>query len=185
MTLSRITLALTAVLAAAVSFSQPATPAQRAGVPANPGFGTMHYQTKVGSFKMLDAQGRVEIDFTGTLLLSRYEGLPAAVSGDIRVEYDNKDRQKVVYFGSGRIVLNGKWRGAQIFGRNLRAVWFGAGVVRLSGEFDRNLETGWYWYDDPADRGPWPSQGVADFHLPPFRLATPAKPRARDEVKKP
>lgn len=184
MTLLRCALSVAALSVAAAVFAQPATPAQRAGVPAGEFF-TMHFQSRVGSFKMLDGQGRVEIQFTGTLLLNNYEGTAPQVSGDLRVEYDNPQRKRRVYFGVGRIVLTGKWRGVQVFGRNLKAVWFGRGVVRLSGEFDRNLETGWYWYDNPAERMPWPSQGVQDVQLPPFRPNPTATPRARDEVRRP
>lgn len=183
MTPKSIAMALAAAAAIGSAQAQPATPAQRAGVPADPSFGTMHFRSNVGSFKMIDGQGRVTIDFQGTMLISRHEGPAPTIEGNLRVEYDNRDRGKRVLFGTGRVTLVGKWRAVQVFGRGLGAVWFGRGVVRLSGEFDRNLETGWYWYDDPADRNPWPSQGTADFYLPPLRPGGNVTPRARDEVR--
>lgn len=161
----RLTIVLAAWVAAAMAFGQPATAEQRGSWPLEPGkYATMHLVTKLGSFKMMNAEGRATIRFTGTLMINNYQGKPLVVQGNLRREYNENNRQ--IYFGTGTIVLDGKWRGAQWFGRDMRAVWYGKGEVRVSGEFDENLETGWAWYDDPSKRQAWFAQGTFTLFLP-------------------
>jgi hypothetical protein len=123
-------------------------------------YGTLNFETKLGSFKLLPkkdlASGRVEISFTGTLLLSNFKGT-LTKTGSIRREYLGHDRQ--VYFGSGTIVVEGTFRGIQWFGRDMKGKWHGEGVARLFGEFDQSLDTGWFWYNDPTDRRAWGTYG--------------------------
>ncbi len=166
---------LIATAFASIAFAQPATPEQRAGVEPNPGFGTMHLQTNLGSFKLVDGKGRAEFTFTGTVLLSQVKG-QASVTGDVRKEYDARGRQ--VYSGTGKVVVVGSWRGIQWFGRNMKGFWYGAGVARVGGEFDRNLKTGELWYDDPKTVMAWPAQGTGDFILPQSGAAS-HKPKVR------
>ena len=171
---------------AAIGHAQPATPAQRAGVVVDPKdkLATLHFQTNIGSFKMMDGYGRVEISFTGTMLISQLEGPEPQVSGDLQLQYNDKGRR--VYFGRGSIVFRGSWRGVQWFGRNMKGVWFGRGAMRLAGEFDKNLYTGEYWYDDPKQKKPWFAQGTFTIQLPEFifKEAPPIQPVPRSEFDK-
>jgi hypothetical protein len=148
---------------ASVALCQPATPEQRTGVPTKDGYGTLHLETKLGSFKLLDGTGRVEISFTGSILLHKVDG-QVEVSGKLRKEYEGHDRK--VYFGTGKIIVVGKWRGIQWFGKDMNAVWYGAGAARLAGEFDKDLNTGKYWYDDPKKANDWLAAGTFTVPLP-------------------
>lgn len=147
----------------AASAQEPAgkTKANRTIDPNDPKYGTIHLRTNLGSFKMLPkaeiAEGRVELDFTGTVLLSNFEGT-IEKSGNIRLEYRGHGRE--VYFGQGKMVLTGRFRGIQWFGKNMTCTWRGDGIVRLFGEFDKNLFTGEYWYDDPTQKAQWGTYGV-------------------------
>lgn len=145
---------------------QPATPTEREGViPSSPNikYATLHLKSNLGSFKLRNGEGRVEIAFTGTLLISQLAGTVDA-SPTLRQEY--KDRGRIVYFGKGRVIVRGKFRGIQWFGRNMKVVWWGAGIAQLTGEYDKNLSTGWFWYDDPKKRSPWYAQGSYTITLP-------------------
>lgn len=164
-----------------VAVAQPATPAQRAGVTAQPGFATMHLEAMLGSFKMIDGQGRVEFSFEGTVLLSQIKG-QRQVTGNVQRKYNAEGRE--VWFGRGRVVVTGSWRAIQWFGKDMRLVWFGQGVVRLSGEYyrdpvTRELRTGKMWYDNPAEIVDWPAQGSIDQRLPRYEAPKPIEPRRR------
>lgn len=158
---------LLAFFVAAMGWSQPATPAQKAGVPADDAFGIIHYQTRLGSFKIIDGQGRVEFDFKGTVLVSKLDGT-LSVTGAVRKEYDKHDR--VIWTGSGHVVAVGKWRGLQWFGKDLKGFWFGAGMIRLSGEYDREQKTGEYWYENSAKVNFWPGGSTIDVPVPEVRV---------------
>lgn len=171
---SRIVLALGAVALSSAIGSQPATPAQRAGVTAEPGYSTMHLQTQVGSCKFLNGRGRVEISFQGSILLSNVRGRKE-ITGNLVRQYNANGRE--LYYGKGRIVVTGQWRAIQWFGENFRAVWFGQGSVRVSGEYARNpqtgeFETGFFWYEDPTKRTAWPAQGTFEYRNPPLEAAS-------------
>lgn len=142
---------------------QVATPEQRAGLTNTAGFGTMHFQTRLGSCKIIDGKGRLEMNFRGSVLINKLKGT-STFTGNVRKEYSKDGRE--VWNGQGKVVVTGEWRGIQWFGRDLTAVWFGAGMVRLSGEFDRNQKTGEYWYDDPANIHYWPGSGSIDLPCP-------------------
>lgn len=152
-----------ALAASALAMGQPATPAQRGTVQPSADYGTLHLQTKLGSFKLLDGQGRVEISFTGTMLLNKADG-KVEISGKLRKEFEGNGR--VVYSGTGKVVVTGKWRGIQWFGRDMTAVWYGAGAARLAGEFDKDLNTGKFWYDDPTKKEDWSATGTFTITLP-------------------
>jgi hypothetical protein len=123
-------------------------------------YGTLILETKLGSFKLLpkfeSAEGRIDLNFTGTVLLAKFNGT-VEKSGNLKLEYKGMDRE--VYFGTGRIVATGKFRAVQWFGRDLKGKFTGDGAVRLYGEFDQNLETGWYWYEDEQRKQPWGTYG--------------------------
>lgn len=122
---------------------------------------TLYFSCNLGSFKMLPktelADGHVEVSFTGTLLLSGFQG-KAQVTGNVNKEYEGYGR--VVYFGTGKAVLDGKFRGIQWFGSNMTGSWKGNGVARLYGEFDQQLNTGKYWYDNATDKSDWGTFGM-------------------------
>jgi hypothetical protein len=125
-------------------------------------YGTMYLTTKVGSFKILGvaqkpAEGHLEISFTGTLLVN---GTPKITpSGNLRVEFNKPERKQIAYHGTGKLVIDGKYDAIQWFGRDMNATWTGFGIVRLVGEFDKDLNTGQYWYsDNPNDKRSWTAQ---------------------------
>ena len=124
----------------------------------DPDFGNLYMSSRLGSFKMRTFRGRFEISFSGTALLSHYEGAPLIVEGNLQKEYDANN--KVAYFGRGKIVGLGTLRALQWFGRDLEASWRGTGVAQLYGEFDEKLETGKYWFDDPTDQRHWGTFGM-------------------------
>lgn len=163
MTNFRLPLIIAGLALVGSAVPQNATPAQMAGVTPSSKYSTVHLQTKLGSFKSIDGEGRFEVTCAGTVLLSNFKG-KAEVSSGWRKEHEGRGR--VIYSGKGKIVLTGSWRGFQWFGRDMSAVWYGKGVVRVVGEFDRNLKTGDYWYDDPKQKLPWFSAGVTTVYLP-------------------
>lgn len=183
MIFNRVLTTATVLLSAALSAAQPATVAQRAGVPANPGYATMHLETSVGSTRSVDSEGRYEISFRGTVLISQLTGFTAGskgsvqVFGDVKKQYDANNRQ--VYFGRGRIVITGKWRSIHWFGGDMKTVWFGKGRVQVTGEYDKNLKTGALWYDDPKKRIDFPVNGLLEYILPVRTTPPPTPPAPR------
>lgn len=140
----------------------------------------VNFKTNIGSFKILGggetpATGLLDITFTGTVLVSYFEGTITAGPG-VRKEFTKGKKQ--VYFGSGRITLDGKFRGAQFFGRNLSGSFKGFGVMRLYGEFDSKLETGEYWYEG-KDHLPWGTGGMTA-NVPQVIYGSTVKPRVKD-----
>ncbi len=169
---------------ATVPYAQKATAAQMAGVKPNKDFGTMHLTTKIGSCKFIDGEGRVEINFSGSLLLSQVKGT-RVVSGNLVRQYNSPERGRELFYGKGKIVVTGSFRGMQWFGKDFSAVWYGRGTVRLSGEYYESatkpgtFESGWFWYDSPAERQPWPATGTFEQRNPPYKAPAPIVPRRR------
>lgn len=178
---ARFGLPMIAVLAVALASGQGRVGAPPVANEKKP-YGKVHFHTKVGSFKMLGvnaepAEGRIEINFTGSLLVTGKPKIEA--TGALRKEYERKDKDKVVYHGTGKVIIDGKFWGIQWFGRDMSAVWHGFGVARLYGEFDKDLNTGEYWYEDqPAKVGYWGTQGAA-IQNPPARGSGGPVPRER------
>ncbi|HRF60581.1 MAG TPA: hypothetical protein PLH94_11810 [Fimbriimonadaceae bacterium] len=173
---SRLTLLILLLATAFGASGQPATPAQRVGVEAKADYATLHLRTKLGSFRMIDGQGRVEIQFTGTLLVSQLKG-NIGITGQVKKEFDKEGRQ--VWFGTGRAIITGSFRAIQWFGRNMQAVWFGKGVCQIVGEFDKDLNTGEYWFDDPKDRMAWSASTLMTIVLPRPSAMPNVQPRER------
>jgi hypothetical protein len=177
--------ATTALVVAQVPQSAVAKAAPAAA--AKKPYGTLNFQTSVGSFKILGvaeqpAEGTLTINFNGTVLISGLEGT-ATPSGSVRREYDNADHKKTIYFGKGKLVVNGKYRGIQFFGRELTGRYVGHGAVRLYGEFDKNLQTGFFWFEG-GEKRPWATGGIQVFNPEITYRATPqAEPRVRDAGK--
>lgn len=146
-------------------------------VPPKP-YDTMFFQTKLGSCKFINGEGKLQFAFTGTVLLNRVDGT-AKVTGNVRKEYDGNGRQ--TWFGTGQVVVEGKFRAIQWFGRNLSGQWTGNGLARFVGEFDRDLKTGEYWYASNPTREAWGT--FREPTLPPRTIEKP-KPIDRDTLKK-
>ncbi len=137
-------------------------PKQEKPVPstAKPTYADFNLATSVGSFKMLeyndDAQpeGHFEFTFTGTVLVDTTEAFKhnrnlttqVKVEGNVIKELTYHGR--TVYHGTGKMTIDGGWHALQFFGRDLKGKFNGYSVFRLAGEFDKNLETGFYWYTD-------------------------------------
>jgi len=175
MTKPIVTIALTGALAAA-PWAQNATPAQMAGVKPDSANGTIHFQTKLGSFRVIDGMGRLEFDFTGSVLVSKLKGT-ATFTGAVKKEYDKN--QKQVWHGRGKAVITGDWRAVQWFGRDMSGVWYGRGIIRLAGEFDRDQNTGTYWFEDPKYKENWPAGATMDVSNPNNRRGLPGDVRIR------
>ncbi|MFY9233714.1 MAG: hypothetical protein WAO58_04555 [Fimbriimonadaceae bacterium] len=138
---------------------------------AQTGFGTLNMETKLGAFKIKrynlvsPAEGRVEISFTGSLLIFGYEGKPfEPTMKGLRIEfpdpkvlpaYTKQNFDKIVLQGKGSVILDGKFMALQWLGRDMKAKWTGRGVIYLYGEFDQNEKTGVYWLGDPTKKRPW------------------------------
>lgn len=123
----------------------------------------LYLTTKVGSFKILprgDAlpNGTLIMSFTGSTLISELHGT-VTPQGNIRREYNERKRNKQVWFGTGKLIIKGDFASVQWFGRDLTAEFHGNGLFRLYGEFDKELNTGWYWYDK-ATKKYWGNYGT-------------------------
>jgi hypothetical protein len=156
--------------------------------------GEINLETKLGSFKILrfnyntPALGKLDITFSGTLLISGYKGKPIVMSQGIHKEfpdpktfpkYTEANFEKLVLQGTGRVVLDGTYFAVQWFGKDMKAKWIGAGNLRLHGEFDANGDTGTYYFTDPTKKDYWPS-GVRELPMPAsMHAATGPKPRVR------
>lgn len=167
------------IVASMANYAQPATPEQKGNYANKSDYGVFHMQTNLGSFKIIDGEGRIEFTFAGTVLLTKHtEGEMKVLSGKLRKEYDKNGR--AVYTGSGKLLVTGKWRGLQWFGSDMTGVWYGKGFARITGEFDKNLNTGSYWYEDPSKKMPFPSSSVISLAIPPTNfgadLKAPPKP---------
>jgi len=166
-----------------------ATPAARPGDSSAAGkaaeqkhdYGTIFFKAGVGSFKILGgndipAEGQLGFDFTGTVLVSGID--PKAkltVTGAVDKEIDNQQYSKQVFFGHGHMAIDGKFKAVQFFGRDVNASFNGWGVVRMTGEFDKNLDTGSYWYaNDPKSKYPWGTSMVQAPVPVPYQHAGPA-----------
>lgn len=121
---------------------------------------TIHLQTSIGSFKLIDGKGTASFSFEGTVLLVNAEG-NVKVEGAVKKEFDDPKMKRRSYFGRGKITVTGSWRGIQWFGSNMKGFVKGKCILRLTGEFDRNLDTGFYWYGDRVnDKNPWYTSGI-------------------------
>lgn len=177
--------ALSAVAALALCaflLAQGDKPTTRAAVPNDPNIGEINLTTRIGSFKLLDGIGRVEVSFTGTILVSQLKGT-VTTSGNLRKEYTSKTKE--AWHGTGKIVIDGEFRAVQWFGTNLSGKWRGRGTARIYGEFDTNLETGYYWYsNDPSRKIPWSMYGMT-IYLPEMQTGGSGQPVERKPSGKP
>ena len=129
-------------------------------------YGTIFFKANVGSFKFLGvnnlpAEGHVQVSFSGTILVNSFSGNDPKITttGNLRREYNDPAHLQQAYHGTGSIVIDGKFISIQWFGRDMTAQWHGFGIARLVGEFDKDLNTGKYWYiNNPADVQDWGTQ---------------------------
>lgn len=158
-----------AVAVVALVFAQTGSPGNQTEPLKVPEKGVMNLSTGIGSFVM-EGKGRVEISFTGTLFISKRNATFNIISGRLKKEYDNLDRES--WFGENcEVVIEGEWRKIIWFGKDLNAKWVGQGVARLFGEYDKRakekgippgLETGSVQVDDLPPRK-WGTLGYPKF----------------------
>jgi|GEM_PF-2058096 len=146
--------------------------AQGQRVQLEAGNGAFHFQTKLGSFKLLTFSGNpvtgtLTMTFKGSVLVSGATH-PAIVSGNVKQEYENTQFNKTGYHGAGTLKITGPFQSLEWFGSDLTAVFVGRGKMRLDGEFDKNLSTGTYWTTDPKVVNYWPANSTLDMMVPPF-----------------
>jgi hypothetical protein len=139
------------------------------------GPGTIHFSTRLGSFKLVSVEnepvsGHLEMTFKGGLLVSGIDTPPKPV-GKIREEYTYAPLKKYAFSGEGKLVLDGTFRSLQWFGSDLDATFVGRGKLRLVGEFDRDLKTGEYWTTDPKKVQPWPANNLMEVPVPGYVAA--------------
>ena len=166
-----VSVALLCSFGASTFAQQAAKEEKKDGPPPKPDYGVMYLSTSIGSFKMLEynddkpPEGHFEMTFTGTVLVDTTDavkhprGLKTTIttSGNVRKEVTYHGRQ--VFNGTGKIVVDGGWHALQWFGRDMKATMNGCAVFRLTGEFDKNLETGYFWYPD-GKKMDWGTGGV-------------------------
>ncbi len=120
----------------------------------------LNFETAIGSFKMIKGKGTASFSFEGTVLLIDVVG-DVKMEGQLKKEFDDPKLKRKCYFGKGKITVVGSWRGIQWFGGQMKGFIKGESIVRIAGEFDKNLDTGFYWYGtDVAKRNPWYSTGL-------------------------
>lgn len=141
--------------------AKPSTPAASDAIPESARkllpppapFDTGHIQAKVGSFKMLPMgedlpSGKLDLSFTGTVLVTKLApGSYLKTYGNVHQEYNNEKYGKQVYFGTGRIVIAGKFSNLQWFGRDMNMSFKGKTFIRVIAEYDNELKTGFTWFD--------------------------------------
>lgn len=127
------------------------------------GYGTLHLRAREGSFRIFEGEGRVVIDSSGTVLISGLVG-QVKKSADIRLQYQNDERQ--VYFGRGKIEIEGKFRAIQWSGKDLVASWHGKGSLRFLGDYDGRSIKEVYWYDNSLQQFPWRTMHSYGVRLP-------------------
>lgn len=143
-----------------------------ASAPAAPKDDTLFFSTSVGSFKILPpgpdtTHGTLDMEFDGTVMVSGLKGTATPGAG-VRLEYNRPDHNRQVFFGKGHIRVSGDFRAVQFFGRNLKGNFTGVAVARLYGEFDKNMETGYYWYASQPAKQDWGSYGRT-LTVPPYK----------------
>ena len=180
--LPRLLFVASALALCAFLLAQGGKPTTKATVPADPNIDEINLTTHIGSFKLLDGVGRVEMNFTGTMLVSQLKGTVSA-SGNLKKEYSSKTKE--AWHGTGKIIVDGQFRAVQWFGTNLSGKWRGRGTARIYGEFDTNLETGYYWYSsDPSRKIPWSMYGMT-IYLPEMQTGGTGQPVERKPGGKP
>jgi hypothetical protein len=124
----------------------------------------INFGANVGSFKVLPfndeapTRGTLSFSFNGSVLVSGLKG-SLTTTGTVREEYKNDKYEKRLFFGKGSMTLTGSVRSVQFFGRDVKGTLRGNGLITFYGEFDKNLDTG-YWEYPGGDRGVWGTGGM-------------------------
>lgn len=170
----------------AATASQGAIPAAALAMVPKPATGdTLHMESKIASFKIVPKgshlpTGRLEMSFQGTVLISGVvPGSYVSTTGNLRKEFD--DRGKTVYYGTGKLLIVGSFRNCQWFGKDLNFNFTGDAIVRAIAEFDKNLNTGQFWYD-PERKNPLQAN-LTTLPVPEIRN-TPMKAITRENFEK-
>jgi hypothetical protein len=156
----------------------PATVAVPPGLMLKQKHTVLFFNTNVGSFKIMgsdkdEAEGQLDMSFSGTVLISDMDPKSVLlITGNVRQEIDDTTYHKKVYFGTGHLTIVGRFRAIQWFGRDLRARMNGFGIIRIVGEFDKQLNTGLYWYEGDSQKMYW-NTNLMTVLLPKFELPKP------------
>ena len=144
---------------------------KKSGPLPKPIYGDFFMSAKIGSFKMLPynddkpPEGHFEMSFTGTVLVDTSDavkhprGLKTTIKTEGAVKQEINYHGRIVFHGSGKIIVDGGWHALQWFGRDMTGHLNGSAVFRLNGEFDKNLETGYYWYTN-GKKADWGTGGM-------------------------
>jgi hypothetical protein len=156
---------------------------------ASVNYNTINFKSNIGSFKLMGtdipAKGVLEVEFTGTLLVSGLVSGSAIPSTGLVREYNSAKYKKQVYHGTGKLILNGSFAAVQFFGRNVSGKFTGLGIFRFYGEFDKNLDTGDYWYDG-GDHNFWGTGGAqvtVPGYAPRIGATGPPEPKVKMKTK--
>lgn len=155
--------ALSLLGGAVLVLAQGGAPQPKASGQETAPFGHAEMQVGVGSFRLQrngrsTGEGRADLTFRGTVLLSQYQGKPVIISGNVRKEYEGYGR--VVYFGQGRIIIDGKFRAFQWFGGDMKCTFDGNAAMQFSGEYGGPTTGGGYLKIDEAPPRLWYSSGM-------------------------
>src|SRR5579871_6418162 len=90
---------------------------------AIPGADHVHLTCNLGSFRIqgtdkLPAQGHLDFSFKGTFLVVGLEG-KIQVTGNVKKEFESSQSKRQVYFGKGRVVIDGVFKTAEWFGQDM------------------------------------------------------------------
>jgi hypothetical protein len=120
----------------------------------------LYIKSGVASFKMVPKgdtlpAGRLEFSFSGTVLITGLSpGSYLQTFGNVRKEYEDKGHAKQVFFGRGKLLIVGRFRNCEWFGRDLDLKFKGSAFFRIIAEFDDKLDTGSFWFEGERGRSP-------------------------------
>jgi hypothetical protein len=150
------------------------------------GFDTLYLRCSVGSFKVQSfndkspCSGKISLSFTGSVLISGLDGPAPVVTGAVHKEYEDPIHKKQAYFGTGKIVISGTFRNLQWFGRDMNGWFQGSGIARLYGEYDRNLNTGFFHYGNQPEQS-WLYESGYTLQVPESEHMRPKKAVSRQQ----
>jgi hypothetical protein len=164
--------ALGLVAAATIAMAQKPAPV----TPVN---SVLHYESKLGAFKFFNGDGTVTFKFKGTVLIRNFSGKGPTVTGNVKQEYPQPRQEghgRIGFFGDGTFTFSGHFESLQWFGQELSGTWDGRGGYRIYGDYDKNLETGWFWEgNDVSKKQAWPTQSPT-YTLPGYKPQAPQLP---------
>lgn len=147
------------------------------------GFDHLFFTTAIGSFKIISGgktiKGRLHMSFAGSVLVSGLlDGGKVTTEGAVEKQYEDKAHKKLAYHGRGTITVEGEFRAIQWFGSDLNGdLKADAAIMGLYGEFDKDLHTGYYWWEPtPEQKKEWGNWGM--------RLTLPLAEAERPAIKK-